>query len=353
MSRSHPSPASLFNPDERLAKVEVAMQRYAHGGRIDRLGAMALDHLATGGRRFRARLALMACDALEVHEREAILWAAAVELLHNATLVHDDIQDEDTTRRGSPTVWVKHGRAQAINVGDFMLMLPHLVVEDLRSPVNAELGFAIARAATQIVRGQCNEMGLRSCSRFDWESYSSAAQGKTGALLALPVFGALRLAGRATAVSERISELFRDVGVMFQLQDDLVDLYGDKGRGEVGCDLYEGKVSALVVAQLERSPRSRRLVLDILDRPRKLTTPEDVQLLSGLFERSGARDDVVARICALRAQILDAEPLLQEPALWAITQRLIAWTLEPVRHLLPHADAEPCSQHRAAAGTTA
>jgi hypothetical protein len=94
-------------------------------------------------------------------------------------------------------------------------------------------------------------------------------------------------------------------------------------------------------------------VLDILDRPRKLTTAEDVQLLSSLFERSGARDDVVARICAVRTRILGAEPLLQEPALWAITERLIAWTLEPVLHLLPHTDAEPCPQHRAAVGTTA
>jgi geranylgeranyl diphosphate synthase type I len=352
MSRSHPSPPQL-NLDERLAKVEVAMQRYAHGGRIDRLGSMTMDHLSTGGRRFRARLALLACQALEVPEREAILWATAVELLHNATLIHDDIQDEDTTRRGSPTLWMKHGRAQAINAGDFLLMLPLLVVEDLRFPVNAELGFAIARAATRIVRGQCNEMGLRSSGRFDWENYSSSAQDKTGALLALPVFGALRLAGATAESSERISELFRDVGLLFQLQDDLVDLYGDKGRGEIGCDLYEGKISALVVAQLERSPRSRRLVLDILDRPRQLTTPEDVHLLSTLFERSGARDDVVSRICAVRARILSAEALVEVPGLWAITQRLISWTLEPVLHLLPRTGAEPCSEQRTAAGTTA
>jgi len=329
------------------------MQRYAHGGRIDRLAAMALDQLGSGGRRFRARLALLACEALGVQERDAILWATAVELLHNATLIHDDIQDEDVTRRDCPTLWVKYGRAQAINAGDYLLMLPHLVVEDLTSPVRAELGFTIARAATDIVRGQCSEMGLRSSGRFDWDSYLSAVQGKTGALLALPVHGALLLAGRSVLECERISAVFRDIGTLFQLQDDLVDLYGDKGRDELGGDIYEGKISALVVAQLECSPSSHTLVLGILDRPRDATTSEDIQLLAALFVRSGARDRVVARICALRSRILDPEALLREPSLCKVAHELVAWSLAPIEHLLPSSNPSPCQQSGGVSGRTA
>lgn len=340
MSSTHPSLRPL---DDRLSKVELCMQRYARDGRVDRLGTMALDQLATGGRRFRARLALLACEVLGVAEHDAILWATAVELLHNATLVHDDVQDEDTTRRGRPTLWVKHGKAQAINAGDFLLMLPQLVIAELRSPVRADLAFSLARLATEVVRGQSNEMALRSSGRFDWESYTSAARGKTGALLALPAYGALRLAGRCAGSSQRIAEVFQEIGVLFQLQDDLVDLYGDKGRGEVGCDIYEGKISALVVAQLECSPRSRPLVLEILDRPRDLTSQDDVTLLSALFERSGARDRVVARTLALRAQILKADALAREPALREVAERLVNWTLEPVAHLL--SDAQGPSRH--------
>jgi len=333
MSHAKSVPPCSTEMEHRLHKVEACMQRYAHGGRVDRLGAMALEQLATGGRRFRARLALHACSALGVDEHDAILWSAAVELLHNATLIHDDIQDEDTTRRGAPTLWVKHGRAQAINAGDFLLMLPHLLLEDLSSPVRGDLAFSLAKAATHIVRGQCSEMGLRS-GRIDWERYLGAARGKTGALLALPVFGALRLAGRSADVSERVAQVFQEVGVLFQLQDDLVDLYGDKGRAEVGCDIYEGKISALVVAQLECAPSSRALVFEVLDRPRALTTSEDVQLLATLFERSGARSRVLQRIAALRAQILGADALREQPELHEVVARIVAWTLAPLRHLL-------------------
>jgi geranylgeranyl diphosphate synthase, type I len=353
MNRLHHISQAGHDADERLSQVEAVMQRYARGGRVDRMGAMALEQLATGGRRFRARLALLACDALGVGERNAVQWAAAVELLHNATLIHDDIQDQDTTRRGCPTLWVKHGCAQAINAGDFMLMLPHLVVEDMASPVRAELGFAVARAATRTVRGQAGEMGLRPSGRFDWDSYLTAAEGKTGALLALPMYGALRLAGRSAAQAERIAELYVQLGVLFQLQDDLVDLFGDKGRGEVGCDVYEGKVSALVVAQLERSPRSRSLLLEILDRPRAETTQEDVQLLTALFERSGARDAVLSRISGLRSRILDSDALANEPQLWKVTDQLVSLTLAPVAHLLPPRNSQECPGQRLVEDATA
>jgi len=353
MTGAQPPVPPPFDTSDLLPKVDALMQRHAHGGRVDRLGAMALDQLATGGRRLRARLALMVCQVLQVDQRDAIHWAAAVELLHNATLVHDDIQDEDTTRRGNPTLWVKHGRAQAINAGDFLLMLPLLLLEELSSPLRGELAFALARAATDVVRGQSNEMGLRASHRLDWESYLSAARGKTGALLALPLYGALRLAGRSEPHARRIADIYENVGVLFQLQDDLVDLFGDKGRGKVGCDVYEGKISALVVAQLERSPRSRDIVLDILDRPRHATTPEDVQLLAGLFERSGARDHVIDRICDLRQRLVDADGLAGEPALRAVTERLIAWTLAPVEHLLPRQGVGSCRHGRDLRGLSA
>jgi len=226
-------------------------------------------------------------------------------------------------------------------------MLPHLLLEDLASPARGELAFAVAKAATHIVRGQCSEMGLRS-GRIDWERYLAAARGKTGALLALPVLGALRLAGRPADVSERVAQVFQEVGVLFQLQDDLVDLYGDKGRREVGGDIYEGKISALVVAQLQCAPSSRGLVLELLDRPRELTTTEDVQLLATLFERSGARAHVLGRITALRARILGADVFREQPELLEVSERIVTWTLAPLLHLLP---AEPST--RAVTGASA
>ncbi len=320
--------------DERLRRVEALMHRLARGGRVDRTGAMAIEQLDSGGKRFRARLALQACQALGVADRDAECWAAALELLHNATLVHDDIQDEDTTRRGAPTLWVKHGIAQAINAGDFMLMLPFLALGEMPSERRGELCLVLAEYATRIVRGQMEELGLRSGGRLDWENYVSAAAGKTGALIALPVLGAAILAGRSRAQADRLADLFVQAGVLFQIQDDVVDLFGKKGRAEVGGDIYEGKISALVVAQLELEPESRAQVLRILDRPRSSTTPQDVSSMQETFVESGALHAVLDRLSVMRQEILDAPDLAAEPSLRFVTEQLLHRALEPVSHLL-------------------
>ena len=93
-------------------------QQFEDNSAIDK---MALYHLRTGGKRLRGRLALCAAKDQSVNPEQALLWAAACELLHNATLIHDDIQDNDPIRRGQPSLWKKFGVAQAINVGDFFI----------------------------------------------------------------------------------------------------------------------------------------------------------------------------------------------------------------------------------------
>ncbi|MCA9571733.1 MAG: polyprenyl synthetase family protein, partial [Myxococcales bacterium] len=104
--------------DGDLPLVESLLLDLATGERFERLGVIAREHLATGGKRLRARLALATMQALGGDRREAVPWAAAAEMLHNATLVHDDLQDGDAVRRGHPAVWARHGANQAINVGD-------------------------------------------------------------------------------------------------------------------------------------------------------------------------------------------------------------------------------------------
>src|SRR5215211_7540453 len=92
-----------------LAEVETLMDRLADEAGGEPAGAMVRRHLATGGKRIRARLALAAMEALDEPREAGVAWAAACELLHNATLVHDDLQDGDRVRRGRPTVWALHG----------------------------------------------------------------------------------------------------------------------------------------------------------------------------------------------------------------------------------------------------
>ena len=126
----------LLDPRDLLSRVEARMTELAGDRLIDPAAAMVCEHLDTGGKRLRARLALASCQALGGTAEDAVDWAAAVELLHNASLIHDDIQDGDRTRRGRPALWTKYGAAQAINTGDLLLMLPFRALN--RYPAEAQ-----------------------------------------------------------------------------------------------------------------------------------------------------------------------------------------------------------------------
>jgi geranylgeranyl pyrophosphate synthase len=311
------------------------MARLAGGGRFERTGVMVQEHLSTGGKRMRARLSLAAAAALGASREAAAPWAAAVELLHNATLVHDDIQDGDLIRRGQPTVWVRHGVPQAINAGDLLLMLPFLALADLDAPgsVRWELSRALADHAARTVRGQSEELDLLPGGHLDRAAYSRSVRGKTGALFALPVEGAALVAGLSAAEAAALGEAFVELGVLFQLQDDVLDLYGDKGRGAPGADLKEGKVSALVVAHLERVPEDRAWLLNLLRAPRDLTPQREVEEAIRRFRASGALHDVLDEIHAITERVRLDPHRAELPALHSLALELASAATAPIRHL--------------------
>jgi geranylgeranyl diphosphate synthase type I len=293
---------------------------------------MVQQHLLAGGKHVRARLALAAMDALGPSRDDGIAWAAAVEALHNATLVHDDIQDGDLLRRGEPTVWVRHGVPQAINAGDLLLMMPilHLQEVETSDEIRWALAFAIARRAAATVRGQAQEMALVASERLDWKAYLQAVEGKTGHLLALPIEGALLLAGRPAERARTVGDAFLRLGVLFQLQDDLRDLFAEKGRGERGSDLREGKPNALCVAHLELHPGDRQWLFGLLHTPRHLTTDAAVEEATRRFERDGALDAVLARIETEGEAVRTSACLAQEPRIHEIAMELASWIGERV-----------------------
>ncbi|MCA9556076.1 MAG: polyprenyl synthetase family protein, partial [Myxococcales bacterium] len=265
-------------PEDAIDAVKGLMLRLAAGERFERLGAIVQEHLQTTARTFRAQLALDALVALGVPAEHGIAWAAACELLHNASLIHDDVQDHDELRRGRFSVWVRHGEGQAINAGDLLLMLPYLAVEHLDVPAGLkwELARAVARRAEETVRGQSLEMNLWASCRWDWASYDDAARGKTSVLMTLPVHGAALLAGRTPAQAERLGDCFHDLGLLLQLQDDVADLFGDNGHEKPGADVREGRVSALVVAHLTAHPDDIKWLCPILGKGREQTSDADV-----------------------------------------------------------------------------
>ena len=221
-----------------LADVERWMANYASVGDADVTKHQLGEHLATGGKRLRARLALAAGEALGAPPADSTAWAAAVEMMHNATLIHDDIQDQDKMRRGSPTTWARYGVAQAINVGDLGLMLPFSIVADMATTADVSAGLMglLAQHGVRAAEGQTLTLTMLSNRQFDFETYRRCIEGTTGAFFALPIEGAAILAGFNTVDARALAAGFLRLGVLYQLQDDVLDLYGLKGRDLPGGD---------------------------------------------------------------------------------------------------------------------
>jgi len=316
-----------------LAEVEATMLRLAVGSRLDVAGGIASEVLRTGGKRLRARLALAAGEALGVERSRLVAWAAACELLHNATLVHDDIQDGDRERRGSPTAWARHGVGQAINAGDLLLMLPMLAVGEIDAPpaARARLYEAVAQAAARTARGQSEEMALPDLDEPAWEDWVWAAEGKSGALLGLPVQGAAILAGLDERTANALGEAFTRAGVLYQLQDDLLDLSLEKGKGRRAADLHEGKINALIVAHLALHPAEARTTLAFLRTP---TLRSDAAGVASLVERlhEGGAVAFVQEQLGLWADAVREEPTLRAvPDLAAVAEELVERVLRAAR----------------------
>jgi geranylgeranyl diphosphate synthase type I len=318
-----------------LAQVESLMVRLCAGDRLERCGAMVVEHLRSGGKRLRAQLALEAGRALGAPASDAVAWAAACELLHNASLVHDDLQDGDRQRRGHATTWVRYGAGQAINVGDLLLMVATLALDEVSSPdaLKWRLSRALSACSAETVRGQSMEMSLLSSRALDVGDYERAVQGKTGAFFALPVHGAALLAGRSEETARALADEFLRLGLLFQMQDDVLDLYGDKGRGERGADVREGKVTTLVTRHLKLRPEDHDWMVAILEAPRERCGDALVADVARSFRDSGALEDVMEHLYALSRDLINSPVLAAEPELHAVAVKLLERVLAPLRRL--------------------
>lgn len=300
------------------------------------LSEMCTAHLATGGKRLRAVLAVLAVEALGEDPVRAYPLAAACEMLHNATLVHDDAQDGDVERRGQPTAWVRYGLAQAINLGDAMVAYSLLCLDRLDAPDG--LRWALARemlqGAARVMDGQVRELELKQARHPSLAAYVAMVERKTSALFALPLVGAARYCGAEPALLEVLAEAAWHLGVIFQIQDDLLDLWGDKGRGRRGNDLREGKISVLVVHALDRADRGEAARLrEVLQRPRGDTSDADVTWAIELFERLGSRASALDEIHRRERAVAALPGLETRAALAELITGLPRVFTAPIAHL--------------------
>jgi geranylgeranyl pyrophosphate synthase len=334
------APDAERTPEERFAaELEALMLKLATGERFERLGAIVHEHLLTGNRRARGRLAHRAAQALAVDPERHVGWSAACELLYGASRIHDDIQDRARYRRGNYSVWVRHGTAQAINAGDLMLVLPYLALDHV--PIDDALRFRLARAiaerAAETVRGQSLELTLLATRRWDWASYDEAVRHKSGVGCSLPVHGAALLAGLGDDGARALGDAFAALGVVFQLRDELLDLVGDQGPTLRGNYVREGKITGLVVEHLERRPRDLEWLGPLLGKAVDETTDEDVDAVVEAMRDAGSLAAVLDGVARRRDAITADAALARSPALHAVARELAdaaLAALDPVRAAL-------------------
>jgi len=254
------------------------------------------DLITAGGKRIRPRLALLASRALGGVPYEIEL-ALAVELLHSATLLHDDLVDDAEIRRGREAAFRKYGNAVSVLSGDYLLSR---VLFLLAETGRIELVHLFAEAARQLAEGEVLQFQAAAYQEYSEEQYYRIIESKTAALMRAATEGAALL-GDADPVRRRALARFgREYGLAFQMRDDYLDLMGDPAHlgKPVGGDVREGKVTLITLWLLERNPEDVSALL--LRRGRQ---EGDVARLRELAERSGVAERVVS---AIRARVQGA-----------------------------------------------
>ncbi|MER5649429.1 family 2 encapsulin nanocompartment cargo protein polyprenyl transferase [Streptosporangium sp. NPDC002524] len=256
-----------------------------------------------GGKAIRPALALLSAEAVGGTAVSALRPAAAVELVHDFSLLHDDVMDGDRTRRHRPTAWAVFGVSPAILAGDALLTLAFDVLATGGHPGTAEATRIFSTAVQELLDGQSADVSFEERQDVGPAECMSMAAGKTGALLGCASgLGALFGGGGPEQV-EHFVAFGRDLGLAFQLVDDLLGIWGDpETTGKpVHSDLRSRKKSVPVVAALTSGTPAGRELAGLYHRERPLSDPELVRAAE-LVEAAGGRawtqveaDELLAR----------------------------------------------------------
>ena len=209
------------------------------------LATAAQHHFKRTGKQLRGRMALAAGDSFGVPRTASLPWAAAVEVLHNASLVHDDICDGDMVRRGAPSVWAFYGRDTALALGDWLIALSfELAAEAAYLGQTPQLVSILSRHMAATTAGQALEFEVRAYP--DWAGYMDISTGKTAPLFIASVEGIAHLAGRRDAIRP-LNRFFSAAGGCYQIANDMLNVIGKDGAESPASDLLRRAPNAVIV----------------------------------------------------------------------------------------------------------
>ncbi|MDI3420707.1 polyprenyl synthetase family protein [Streptomyces luteolus] len=278
---------------DRLAPPMDTVAAY-HFGWIDAEGRPSAGD---GGKAVRPALALLSAEAAGAAPEVGIPGAVAVELVHNFSLLHDDLMDGDEQRRHRDTVWKVHGPAQAILVGDALFALANEILLELDTVEAGRATRRLTTASRKLIDGQAQDISYEHRERVTVEECLEMEGNKTGALLACAVSIGAVLGGADERTADALERYGYHLGLAFQAVDDLLGIWGDpEATGkQTWSDLRQRKKSLPVVAALSAEGEAAERLGELLAADAKSSdfenfSEEEFAARAALIEEAGGRD---------------------------------------------------------------
>lgn len=264
--------------------------------------------MGLGGKRVRP---LLCAGSYLVFRRDVTAslldFCLALEVFHNFSLVHDDIMDEASLRRGAATVHTKWDIPTGILSGDIMLIESYRLLQEACIPQNLARAFKVFNeTATAVCEGQQLDMDFEKQRQVSWASYLQMIRGKTASLIGCSLELGAIAANQPEEISAQLYQMGINMGLAFQLKDDWLDVYGDHGSvgKQIGGDILRNKKSALYIKAMENvSATERHLLEQIYAGEAEIKDHEKIEVVKGLFTNSGAADLVQQTVAAYEKEI--------------------------------------------------
>ena len=242
-----------------------SMLRYAMGW-SDTTGSPVT---ASQGKALRPTLCLLTCEAVCGDFRRAVPPAACLELIHNFSLVHDDIQDRDEYRRHRPTLWKVWGEPKALTAGNVMRIVADATIQVLQtdsvpaSDINT-VNRILTEASLEMIEGQHLDVAFEGRSDIGMQSYLDMISRKTGALIRTPMHVGATMGTRDSKVIESFRECGRSLGYVFQIRDDVLGIFSEEATTgkPVGADIRRKKNSLPIVHAMAQADRAQKRTLE-------------------------------------------------------------------------------------------
>jgi geranylgeranyl diphosphate synthase type II len=280
--------AHAFSTDFTAVLKQTMLEHCASSG--PQIVTMVQYHLENSGSLKRAKLCYQTATALNIDELTALQFAAVVELLHNVSLIHDDIQDQEALRRHTPSLWVKYGEALALCAGDSMIVGASLLLAQIRSNSSLSLQTRAFQAVQHTIRGQAAD--LSETDKIGSRSYRTIAFDKAAPLIQLSIYLPTLHLNLLPALQPLVTAAGQ-FALAYQLYDDIVDFEQDRQTNQLNAVNLHQQASAASLAY------SQQAVID-----------ETQTLLASAYQKccipqSGCAAPLQYLICALRDKVAE------------------------------------------------